>query len=132
MTTLKAIQTEKAPAAIGPYSQAIVAPPFLYVSGQIGLDPASGEMVSIEFPVQAHRAIENMKAILEAAGCTLNDVVAVDVFLNDIIRFGEFNEIYTEYFTDHRPARAVVAVRGLPKDALIEIRCTACNQSLTA
>ncbi len=119
------IQTSQAPSAIGPYSQGIVSPPFLFVSGQIGLHPETGRMVGPEFGVQARRAIENMRAIVEATGATLSDVLSVDVFVTDIKKFEEFNAIYTEYFDRHKPARAVVEVAGLPRDALVEIRAVA-------
>ncbi len=122
---LKAIETDKAPAAIGPYSQAIAAGPFLFVSGQLGLDPDTGEMAGPDLASQARRALKNLSAILEAAGADLTKVAAVDVFLSDIGDFTEFNGIYQEFFEEHKPARAVVGVKGLPKGALVEIKCVA-------
>ncbi len=122
---LEAVQTKDAPAAIGPYSQAIRANGFLFVSGQIPLDPASGEIVSNDFVEQARQCLENMKQIVLAAGCRLEHVAAVDVFITDMGRFGAFNGIYETYFPVHKPARAVVEVKGLPKGVLVEIKCVA-------
>lgn len=119
------IQTTSAPAAIGPYSQAIVAGSFVFVSGQIGLIPETGNLVSPDLLLQARQAIENMRQILIAAGCDLHHVVAVDVFLTDITKFSEFNAIYQEYFLNHKPSRAVVEVSALPKGAQVEIKCIA-------
>lgn len=123
--TLKAIQTDQAPAAIGPYSQAISAPPLLFVSGQLGMDPATGELVGDDLSSQAQQALKNLREILRAAGGDLGDVTAVDVFLTDMGKFAEFNGIYQTCFSDHRPARAVVEVSGLPKGAVVEIKCVA-------
>lgn len=119
------IQTGKAPAAIGPYSQAIKVDNWLFVSGQIGLQPESGQLVSEDLTGQAKQALDNMSQILAAAGCRATDVVSVDVFLTDMAQFAAFNAIYQEYFSDHRPARAVVEVAGLPKGAQVEIKCIA-------
>lgn len=121
----RAIKTDRAPAAIGPYSQAIQAGAWLFVSGQIGLKPETGQFVSEVFADQARQCLENMSQILAAAGCKLDDVVSVDVFITDISLFGLFNEIYSEYFSAHKPARAVVEAKGLPKGALVEIKCVA-------
>lgn len=126
---MKAIQTDAAPDAIGPYSQAMAAGPFVFVSGQIGLAPGAAELVSPDFGPQARQALQNMKAIVEASGHTLSDVASVDVFLTNIHRFEEFNAMYGEYFSDHRPARAVIEVCGLPKGAQVEIRCLVLRQS---
>ncbi|MCP4630048.1 MAG: RidA family protein [bacterium] len=120
------IQTKNAPAAIGPYSQAVAAGDMLFVSGQLGLDPATGELTGSDLASQARRALENLKAVILAAGLTLDDVAAVDVFLLEMSCFAEFNLIYQEYFTEHKPARAVVAVKELPKGGCVEIKCTAC------
>lgn len=122
---LSNIQTEKAPAAIGPYSQAIAAGDCVFVSGQIGLDPASGELKGADLDTQARQALSNLAAILKAAGCGLNQVAAADVFLTDMKDFAPFNRIYEEFFGSHRPARAVVAVKELPKNAVVEIKCIA-------
>lgn len=119
------IQTERAPAAIGPYSQAIKAGDWLFVSGQIGLHPETGELVSNDLTGQAGQALENLSQIVTAAGCRLTDVVAVDVYLTDMGQFAAFNELYQQVFSNHRPARAVVQVSALPKGALIEIKCIA-------
>ena len=120
---IQAIKTDKAPAAIGPYSQGISAGSLHFVSGQLGLDPARGELVGEGLAAQAKQALANMKAIVEAAGCSLNQVVAVDVFLTNMGDFVEFNGIYEAFFEGHKPARAVVEVAGLPKGACIEIKC---------
>ena len=122
---LRSVQTDKAPAAIGPYSQAIGAGSLVFVSGQLGLNPQSGELVSSEFGPQAKQALENLKQIVLAGGSDLTRVVAVDVFVTDMAKFPEFNEIYQNYFSDHRPARAFIEVSGLPKGALVEIKCIA-------
>lgn len=119
------IQTDLAPAAIGPYSQAVKAGSWLFVSGQLGLDPATGAFAGDGFQEQAGRSLENVKNILNAAGYELADVVSVDVFLIDISQFGVFNEIYGGYFSEHKPARAVVEVKGLPRGGLVEVKCTA-------
>ncbi|MBC2711587.1 MAG: RidA family protein [Desulfosarcina sp.] len=123
--TLKTVQTDKAPAAIGPYSQAIVAPPFVFVSGQLGMDPATGDLVGEDLESQARQALENVKQILIAAGSSLEQVTAVEVFLTDMGKFLDFNAIYAEYFSDHRPARAAIEVSALPKGGCVEIKCTA-------
>jgi len=122
---IRSIATDQAPAAIGPYSQAIFSEPFLFVSGQIGLLPGTGELTGPDFDTQARQSLENMKQILEASGCRLVDVLSVDVFLIDMEMFSRFNAIYESFFNDHRPARAVIAVAGLPKGALVEIKCVA-------
>ena len=119
------IQTDRAPAAIGPYSQAIRVDKWLFVSGQIGLVPATGQLVGDGLIDQATQALQNMRHILEAAGCKLHDVVSADVFLVDIGQFGTFNGIYEEFFAGHKPARAVVEVKALPRGALVEIKCVA-------
>ena len=121
----KVVATDQAPAAIGPYSQGISIESWLFVSGQLGIQPDTGELVELSFSAQARQALENLKQVVLAGGSSLNNVVAVDVFLTDIGNFAEFNDIYTEYFTDHRPARAVVEVRALPKSAAVEIKCIA-------
>ncbi len=126
---LKSIQPDKAPAAIGPYSQAIDTGSLLFVSGQLGMNPQFGELVSSEFAPQANQALENLKQIVLAGGSDLTRVVAVDVFVTDMAKFAEFNEIYQNFFSDHRPARAVVEVSALPKGALVEIKCVVCGGS---
>ena len=121
------IQTDRAPAAIGPYSQAIRVDNWLFVSGQIGFLPATGQLAGDNLVDQAAQALQNMREILEAAGFGLNDLVSVDVFLVDIAQFGSFNSIYENFFAAHKPARAVVEVKGLPRGALVEIKCIACK-----
>jgi 2-iminobutanoate/2-iminopropanoate deaminase len=119
------IQTSEAPSAIGPYSQAIRVGSWVFVSGQIGLDPKTGDMVEGGFEGQTRQVLDNMKSILKAAGLTLKNVASVDVFLTDMGQFATFNGIYQEYFSEHQPARAVVEVKGLPKWARVEIKCIA-------
>ena len=117
----KVISTANAPAAIGPYSQAIVAGGLLFVSGQIPLNPATGAMVEGGIEAQTARVLENLKAIVEAAGSSLAKAVKTTVYITDINDFGKVNEIYAGYFTDNPPARVCVEVSNLPKGALIEI-----------
>lgn len=119
------IQTDRAPAAIGPYAQAIKVDTWLFVSGQIGLHPTTGELVGSGFKEQARQVLENVKSILNAGGCSMTDVVTADVFLIDMGQFAAFNEIYQQYFGDHKPTRAVVEVKGLPRGACVEMKCTA-------
>lgn len=123
--TVETIRTEKAPAAIGPYSQAVRANGFVFVSGQIPIDPRSGEIVSGGFVDQALRALENLKQVLIASGAGLEKVVAVDVFVTDINEFAAFNKVYEEFFSAHKPARAVVEVKGLPRGVMVEVKCVA-------
>jgi len=124
----KAVHTNAAPAAIGPYSQAVTSAGMTFVSGQLGSDPASG-IISEDFATQTRQALTNLKTIVEAAGSDLSRVVSVDVFLIDMGNFGEFNAIYAEFFKDHRPARVVIAVAGLPREAQVEIRCVAAQKA---
>ena len=120
------IHTDKAPAAIGPYSQAVLAGDFLYVSGQLPLDPVSGAMVGDPAAEQAEQSIRNLSAILEAAGMTLDDVVKTTALLADIADFAAVNEVYAKHFTGAvLPARAAFAVRDLPKGAKVEIELVA-------
>ncbi|MEG1547838.1 MAG: RidA family protein [Clostridia bacterium] len=118
---LKVIHTENAPAAIGPYSQAIAHAGTLYISGQIPFDPKTGALVSEDVVLQTKQCIENAKAIAQSAGATLNDVIKTTVFVRNMDEFGKINEIYGHYFTDHKPARACVEVSRLPKDVKVEI-----------
>ena len=118
------VSTDKAPAAIGPYSQAIKAGDFLYVSGQIPVDPATGN-IPAEISAQARQSLENLKAIVEAAGYTLADVVKTTVFAADIANFAEVNTVYAEYFSKDAPARSFVAVKDLPKGVGLEIEAVA-------
>lgn len=122
--TLKAISTDGAPSAIGPYSQGIDAGNLVFVAGQIGRDPQSGE-VPEGIAAQAERAMENIKAILEAAGLTFANVAKTTCLLADINDFDAFNAVYTRYVSDPNPARATYAVKDLPRGALVEIEAFA-------
>jgi 2-iminobutanoate/2-iminopropanoate deaminase len=115
------VLTARGPKPIGPYSQAIKANGFLFVSGQMALDPQSGELVGTDLRQQTERAIENLKAILEAAGSSLKHVVKTTVFLKDMNDFPAMNETYAKYFSAIPPARSTVQAARLPKDALVEI-----------
>jgi 2-iminobutanoate/2-iminopropanoate deaminase len=121
----KVISTSDAPAAVGAYSQAVAANGFLFCSGQVPLDPQSGELVGGSVADQTRRCLDNLAGVLGAAGASLADVVKVTAFLLDMGDFPEFNEAYGEFFGDHPPARATVAVAGLPKGAQVEIECIA-------
>lgn len=124
------IQSEQAPKAIGPYSQAIVVGDFVFCSGQIGLDPASGQVVEGHVQAQTRRALENLKAVLEAAGSDLSLVVKTTVFLVDMSDFQAMNEAYGAYFGDQPPARSTVAVKQLPRPAaLVEIEAVAVRKA---
>lgn len=123
----RVISTDRAPEAIGPYSQGIVAGNTLYAAGQIGLDPASGEMAGNDLESQTIQTLENLKAVVEAAGMSMDQVVEVQVFLIDIQDFTHFNEIYSEYFPANPPARAVTEASALPRNALVEVKLTAVN-----
>ena len=123
----KIIHTENAPAAIGPYSQAVQAGNLLFVSGQIPVDPATGAFAGEDITTQAHQSLTNVKNILEAAGFSLTDVVKTTVLLADIADFTAMNAIYAEFFTAPCPARACFAVKDLPKGALVEIEAIACT-----
>lgn len=124
----KKISTPNAPAAIGPYSQAILADGTLYISGQIPLDPATGEMAGDTIEVQTEQVFKNLKAILAEAGMSFDNVVKATVLLADIADFAKVNEIYGKYFCGEMlPARAAFAVKALPKGALVEIEMVACG-----
>jgi 2-iminobutanoate/2-iminopropanoate deaminase len=118
---LKHVKTDQAPAAIGPYSQAIIANGFLYTAGQIALDPVSGEMVKAGIVEQTDRVMENLQGILESAGAAWGDVVKTTVYLQDLAHFPTVNEIYGRWTRDARPARSTVQVAALPRGALIEM-----------
>ncbi len=120
-----AIQTPSAPAAIGPYSQAIKSGPLLFVSGQIPLDPKTGELVKGGIEAETRRVLDNMSAILEAAGTNLGNVVKTTIYLKSMGDFAKVNEIYGSYFKPPFPARATVEVARLPKDVQVEIDCIA-------
>ncbi len=122
----KIINTDNAPEPIGPYNQAVKSGHLLYTSGQIPIDPTTGEMVSGGIREQAIQVLENLKAVLEAAGSTLDDVIKTTVFLADMADFPELNTLYAEYFgEDNAPARSTVQVAALPKGALVEIEAIA-------
>lgn len=122
----KIIATEKAPAAIGPYAQANVIGDFIFTSGQIPIDPATGEVVTGEIEAQTRQSLENVKAILEAAGSGMDKVIKTTCFLNDIADFAKMNEVYAEYFTEGAyPSRSAFQVAALPKGALVEIEVIA-------
>lgn len=121
---LKAITTDSAPAAIGPYSQAIRAGDWLFVSGQIPIPPGGGAIPE-EFDQQVQQVLANLQAILQAAGADLSRVVKVNVYLTDLQNFAKFNEIYASFFGTHRPARAVVEVAELPRGVKVEIEAVA-------
>jgi len=122
---LKVISTEKAPAAIGPYSQAVRCGDLLFCSGQIALDPATGEMLRGDVTLQAERVMENIAAVLAAAGAGFDDVVKTTIFLVEMNDFGAVNEVYGARFDSHKPARSTVAVKSLPRGALVEIEVIA-------
>jgi 2-iminobutanoate/2-iminopropanoate deaminase len=119
------IQTKNAPAAIGPYSQAIKAGGLVFVSGQIPIDPETGEFVSGGIAEQTERVLKNVAAVLEAAGSGLDNVLKTTVFLADMKEFAAMNEVYARFFTGEPPARATVAAAGLPRDARVEIEAVA-------
>lgn len=121
------IQTAEAPKAIGPYSQAVAVPAgrMVFLSGQIPLDPATGEMVQGDVQAQAERVMKNLEAVLKAAGCTFADVVRCGIFLTDLGDFAKVNEVYARYFPANPPARATVQVSALPRGAKVEIDCIA-------
>ncbi|MEN8254127.1 MAG: RidA family protein [Verrucomicrobiota bacterium] len=122
----KTINTENAPAPIGSYNQAVKSGHLLYTSGQIPIDPMTGEMVSGGIREQTIQVLENLKSVVEAAGCTLDDVIKTTVFLADMADFPELNTLYAEYFgEDNAPARSTVQVAALPKGALVEIELVA-------
>ena len=125
---LKAIATDQAPAAIGPYSQAVQAGGLLFCSGQIPLDPATGEIVAGDVAAQARQVMSNIAAMLTAAGVTFDDVVKTTIYLTDMADFSVVNEIYGSCFPGHKPARSTVAVKSLPRGALLEIEIIAAAQ----
>ncbi len=120
-----AITTPTAPAAIGPYSQAIQAGAFVFASGQIPLDPATNTVIDGDITVQTHRVLQNLSAVMAAAGLTLADVVKTTVYLADMAEFAAMNAVYAEYFPAPAPARATVQAARLPRDVRVEIDCIA-------
>jgi 2-iminobutanoate/2-iminopropanoate deaminase len=121
----KAISCDAAPAAIGPYSQAVVSGGQVYVSGQLGLNPASGQLAGPGVAEQARQALENLQNILTCAGAAMAEVVKTTIFLTDMADFAAVNAVYAEFFVEPFPARACVAVKALPKNALVEIEAIA-------
>lgn len=125
MQDLQVVHTDHAPGAIGPYSQAIVAGGFVFCSGQIPLDPATGQILEGDVAAQTDLVLRNLAAVLEAAGASLNTVVKTTVFLSDMDNFGAMNEVYGRHFGDHKPARAAVQAARLPRDVDVEIEAVA-------
>lgn len=125
MPTLKPISTDNAPKAIGPYSQAISASGLIFCSGQIALDPKSGNIVGATAAEQATQVMKNLAAVLEAGGSKFSQVVKTTIFLKNMADFAAVNEVYAKAMGDHRPARATIEAARLPKDALVEIDCIA-------
>jgi 2-iminobutanoate/2-iminopropanoate deaminase len=121
----KTISTERAPKAIGPYSQAVVSNGFAFLSGQIPLDPATGKLIEGDVAAQTVRVLENLKTVLEACGSSLGKVVKTTVFLKDMGDFARMNEVYAGYFPDNPPARSTVEAARLPRDVRVEIECIA-------
>ena len=122
---MKVLHTDKAPAAVGPYSQAVQIGDLIFTSGQLALVPETGELVNDDIQLATRRSLDNIKAILENAGSSLEKVVKATIFLDDMDNFGKVNEVYGEYFSIHKPARSCVQVARLPKDAKIEIEVIA-------
>ena len=121
----KIIKTHKAPQAIGPYSRAIKSGNFIFASGQIPLDPVSGNMTENDIKKQTERVMENIKGLLESENLNLSNIIKTTCYLSDMSNFAAFNEVYGSYFTENPPARSTVAVKSLPKDALVEVEITA-------
>lgn len=122
---MQRIQTEAAPAAIGPYSQALVHNGLVYTAGQIPIDPATAELVGTEITAQTEQVLRNLAAVLGAAGASLGSVLKSTVFLLDLNDFGGMNEVYARVFGDHKPARSTIQVARLPRDARVEIEVVA-------
>lgn len=122
---IKVIATDQAPKAIGPYSQAILVDGTLYLAGQIALDPSSGKLVEGGIEVQTHRVMQNLNAVLDAAGYQFDDVVQTQVFLSNLNHYKAMNSVYATYFDERPPARAVVEAARIPRDALVEIMMVA-------
>ena len=122
---LRTVHTDNAPAAIGPYSQGVIANGFLFTAGQIALDPATGQVVEGDVVAQAERVLRNLEAILTQAGATWTDVVKTTVFLQDMADFPRVNDVYARAFGEARPARSTVQVAGLPRGVLVEIEAVA-------
>lgn len=125
MSQITPVHTDHAPAAIGPYSQAMVTDGWVFCSGQIPIDPQSGELIEGGVAEQTHQVLKNLAKVLEAAGSSMDSVVKTTVFLSDMNTFAEMNGVYAEHFGDHRPARAAVQAAALPKFVDVEIECVA-------
>ena len=125
MESIRIVQTPDAPAAIGPYSQAVVHDGLVFTAGQIALDPATGELLEGSVAEQTDRVLRNLDAILRAAGASLRTVLKTTVFLRDMGDFAEMNEVYARHFGDHRPARSTVQAGRLPRDVAVEIEAVA-------
>ena len=125
MTTRSAIIAPQAPKAVGPYSVAIQTDGFVFCSGELGLDPATGELAAADIETQTRQALTNLKNVLEAAGTSIEKVVKTTVFLKDMADFPKMNFVYSEFFPSTPPARSAIAVAGLPKGGLVEIEATA-------
>ena len=125
MPTLEVIHTDKAPKAIGPYSQAVRVGNFIHAAGQVALDPATGQLVEGGIETQTRQALRNLSHVLEAAGSSLRHVVKTTVFMKDMGEFAQMNAVYGEMFGEHRPARSTVQVAALPRGAAVEIECVA-------
>ena len=119
------VSTDKAPGAVGPYSQAVVAGDLVFTAGAIALDPKTGELVGEEIGAQTRQVLKNVQGVLEAAGSSLDQVVKTTVFLTDMGNFAQMNSVYAEFFPSHPPARSTVQVGALPKGALLEIEAIA-------
>ena len=122
---METIIAPKAPAALGPYSAAVKVGELIFTSGQIPADPATGELAPGGIAQQTEQSLKNLSAVLEAAGSGLDQVIKTTCFLTDMADFAAFNAAYGKYFSDHKPARSTVAVKALPKGALVEIECVA-------
>lgn len=123
--TKQIVSTDKAPSAIGPYSQAVWAGDFLFASGQVPVDPATGNLISQDVQEQAHQALKNVRSILETAGLTMDNVVKATVFIKNMDDFGKINEVYAQYFSTPYPARSCVEVARLPRDVQVEVEVVA-------
>lgn len=121
----KIVKTNQAPAPVGPYNQAIIAGDFVFTAGQIAIDPATGQLAENDIQQQTRLVIQNLKAVLEAAGSDLSQVIKTTVFLKDMNDFSAMNDVYAEFFSENSPARSAVEVARLPKDVLVEMECVA-------
>ena len=128
----KIVSTTEAPAAVGPYSQAVRVGQFIFTAGQIPLDPKSGQIVSEDISEQTRRVLDNLTAVLAAENCTFKHIVKTTIFLMDMADFQAVNEVYASYFSDLPPARSTVQVAGLPKNARVEIECIAVSDQKPA